>query len=221
MRNCTTVGSRALRVKIRAGLGHEPGRGSGIHNITNFHDMLLLAIRIRWHAGRILEIELDLFHGLGAMLWSMMATRWIQDTSELAQDAPAGAGGTRKGQALREAPPDLDAGSTESLWDLVFAGGSQAGVRASPQSAGRDEQGSGERGCDGHESAKTAPADHRPEPLAIASATGFPQLKERPTASARSCWVHSGCSRARLRRVARSAIQSTSIVASPRFFPSV
>ena len=101
MRNCTTVGSRALRVKIRAGLGHEPGRGSGIHNITNFHDMLLLAIRIRWHAGRILEIELDLFHGLGAMLWSMMATRWIQDTSELAQDAPAGAGGTRKGQALR------------------------------------------------------------------------------------------------------------------------
>src|SRR6266700_1780293 len=101
MRNCTTVGSRALRVKIRAGLGHEPGRGSGIHNITNFHDMLLLAVGIRWHAGRILEIELDLFHGLGAMLWSMMATRWIQDTSELAQDAPAGAGGTRKGQALR------------------------------------------------------------------------------------------------------------------------
>src|SRR5436309_11384962 len=69
-----------LRVKIRAGLGHEPGRGSGIHTITNFHDMLLLAVGIRRHAGCILEIELDLFHGLGAMLWSMMATRWIQDT---------------------------------------------------------------------------------------------------------------------------------------------
>src|SRR5437763_14454373 len=91
----------ALRVKIRAGLGHEPGRGSGIHKITNFHDMLLLAVGIRWHAGRILEIELDLFHGKRTILPSMMATRRIQDTSELAQDAPDGACRTRKGQALR------------------------------------------------------------------------------------------------------------------------
>ena len=101
MRNWTTVGSRALRVKIRAGLGHEPGRGSGVHKIADFHDMLLLAVGIRWHAGRILEIELDLFHGPGAMLWTMMATRRIQDTSTLAQDAPDGACRTRKGQVLR------------------------------------------------------------------------------------------------------------------------
>src|SRR5437879_3098123 len=101
-----------LRVKIGAGLGHEPGGGSGVHKITNFH-LLLLAVGIRRHAGRILEIELDLFHGLGAILWSTMAARCIQDTSELSQDAPDGAGGARKGRALREAPPDLDEGSTE------------------------------------------------------------------------------------------------------------
>ena len=90
-----------LRMKIRAGLGHEPGGGSGVHKITDFHDVLPLAIRIRWHAGRILEIELDLFHGLGTILRSVMATRRIQDTSELAQDAPDGACRAGKGQALR------------------------------------------------------------------------------------------------------------------------
>ena len=35
-------------------MGHEPGGGSGVHKITNFH-LLLLAVGIRRHAGRILE----------------------------------------------------------------------------------------------------------------------------------------------------------------------
>src|SRR5262249_28730505 len=91
-----------LRVKIRAGLGHEPGGGSGVHKITNFHHVLLLAVGIRRHAGRILEIELNLFHRLGAILWSMMAARWIQDTSLLTQDTPDGAGGARKRRTLRQ-----------------------------------------------------------------------------------------------------------------------
>src|ERR1700730_2033136 len=90
-----------FRVKIRASLGHEPGGGPGVHKIADFHDMLLLAVRIRWHAGRILEIELNLFHGKRAILCSMMASRRIQYISTLAQDAPDGTCGARKGQALR------------------------------------------------------------------------------------------------------------------------
>jgi hypothetical protein len=48
--------------------------------------MLLFAVRIRRHAGRVLEIELNLFHGVGTILWSTMAMRGNQDTSELSQD---------------------------------------------------------------------------------------------------------------------------------------
>jgi hypothetical protein len=73
-------------MKIRPSLGHEPGGGSGIDNIEDLHHMLLFAKRIRRHAGRVLEIELNLFHGVGTILWSTMAMSYIQDTAELAQD---------------------------------------------------------------------------------------------------------------------------------------
>src|SRR5215469_7052014 len=77
-----------LCMKIRPSFGHEPGGGSGIDKIENLHHMLLFAIKIRRHTGRILEIELNLFHGIGTILWSMRAMRCIQDTSELSQDTP-------------------------------------------------------------------------------------------------------------------------------------
>jgi hypothetical protein len=73
-------------MKIRPSLGHEPAGGSGIDKIEDLHHMLLFAVRIRRHAGRVLEIELNLFHGVGTILWSTMAMRYIQDTSELSQD---------------------------------------------------------------------------------------------------------------------------------------
>jgi hypothetical protein len=90
-----------LRVKICPGLGLEPGRRSRIHKIENLYHMLLFAVGIRRHARRILEIELNLFHGVGTLLGSASTMRLIQDTTELSQDLPDRAGRTRKGLALR------------------------------------------------------------------------------------------------------------------------
>ncbi len=75
-------------------------------------------------------------------------------------------------------------------------------------------------GCDGHESAKAAPADHPEEPRASCS-RHF--LTQRKRAAYRLSQILLGpweaCSRATLRRVARSAIQSTSIVSFTSLFP--
>jgi hypothetical protein len=90
-----------FRVKIRTSLGLEPGGRSSIHKIEHLHHMLLLAVGIRRYAGRILKIELNLFQRIRALLGSVMAMRCIQDASKLAQDAPDGSCGARKGHTLR------------------------------------------------------------------------------------------------------------------------
>jgi hypothetical protein len=90
-----------FRVKIRTDLGLEPGGRSGIHKIEYLHHMLLLAVGIRRHTGRILEIELNLFQRIGTLLPAARTMRCIQDTSDLPQDAPDRACGARKREMLR------------------------------------------------------------------------------------------------------------------------
>jgi hypothetical protein len=93
--------------------------------------------------------------------------RGSQDTSELPQDAPDGARGARK-RDVAPATPGHEGGSRESLSALASVGGSQAGVRESPPSVGRYEDGPGDRECDGPASARATSSDHLGERLVVA-----------------------------------------------------
>jgi hypothetical protein len=97
--------------------------------------------------------------------------RGIQNTAELSQDTKDWYVLSAEGAGLATAVPYHEVSNRGWPSALASGGGSQVGVRESPQCAGRYEDGLVDKGRDGLASARAAPAGHPEEPPAIASAT--------------------------------------------------
>ncbi len=85
----------SLSVKIRLDLGIEQDRGSRIHKVEDFDDMLLLACGIGGDAGNVFEIHLDFFERERPFERFMFPLFLLADAVISAQDLPNRARGTR------------------------------------------------------------------------------------------------------------------------------
>jgi hypothetical protein len=83
-----------LGVKIRLDLGIQQDRGSRIHKVEDFYDMLLLACGIGGDAGNVFEIHLDFFERERPFEWLTFPLFLLADAVISAQDLPNRARGT-------------------------------------------------------------------------------------------------------------------------------
>ena len=125
-----------LRVKICPGLGHEPGGGSSIHEIENLYHMLLFAIGIRRHARCIL------LHRVESLPEDQDALVAGENDEGHPGYSRTFAGHARwyvlsaAGAGLAPAVPYHEVSNRGLPSALASGGGSQVGVRESPQCAG-------------------------------------------------------------------------------------
>jgi hypothetical protein len=89
--------THGLRRVVLAGLDAESDGGANIDEVERLSHVLLLAVGIRWHPVRVLEVELPAFQRTGAVHRHMEAEWTVADPPMLGEELPDGAG--RAGQA--------------------------------------------------------------------------------------------------------------------------
>jgi hypothetical protein len=87
-------------MEVGCNMGVEKEAGAHIDDIEDFHDLLLLALRVGGHAGGILKIQLPRLERLGALQRLMGATRTLGDPAGTFEDQRDTAGGAGKSVAL-------------------------------------------------------------------------------------------------------------------------
>ncbi len=90
-----TASNAGCRVKIRLDLGIQQDRGSRIHKVEDFDDMLLLPCGMGGDCGSVFEIHLDFFERERPVQWLTFALFLLADAVIAAQDLPNRARGTR------------------------------------------------------------------------------------------------------------------------------